>query len=106
MASYAKDHNQPALYDEAADQILSHTTRLLDPEKKLYYQGWGWGIHPTTHSPGFWSRGNGWMILSFAEVLDNLPSNHPKRKILLTKYKEIDALSIAFVNFAENRIKQ
>jgi rhamnogalacturonyl hydrolase YesR len=87
LAQYATDKNQADLYDEAVYQILSHTARLMDPKVSMYYQGWGWGIHPTSHSPGFWSRGNGWMALSFSEVLEELPADHPKREVLLKSYQ-------------------
>ncbi|MFC2077163.1 glycoside hydrolase family 88 protein, partial [candidate division KSB1 bacterium] len=60
--------------------------RLMDPEIKLFYQGWGWGVNPTSHSPGFWSRGNGWILTAMTLALENLPADHPKRPALSQVY--------------------
>lgn len=87
LVKYASMAGDPSLYDEAARQLLSISSRLMDPEKKLFHQGWGWGINPTTHSPGFFSRGNGWMLMAMNLVLENLPLDHPKRKVLADTYK-------------------
>lgn len=83
LANIGKITGERKYYDEAIRQIFSLTTRLQDPLRKLFYQGWGWGINKTTHSPGFWSRGNGWALMAMTEVLETIPENYPKHNMLI-----------------------
>jgi rhamnogalacturonyl hydrolase YesR len=63
-------------YDDVLRQFFNYTVRLQDPEAGLYHQGWGWGVNRTTHSPGFWSRANGWLSMAAVEVLKTIPVEH------------------------------
>lgn len=83
--------NEPQRYDDVLKQFFNYTVRLQDPEIKLFYQGWGWGINRTTHSPGFWSRGNGWVLMAMTEVLNTIPSNHPGWETLCEIYQDLAA---------------
>jgi unsaturated rhamnogalacturonyl hydrolase len=62
------------IHDDVLRQLFNYTVRLQDPEIGLYHQGWGWGINRTTHSPGFWSRANGWLSMALVEVLKAVPA--------------------------------
>ena len=88
LAKSAGMSSEPKRYDDVLRQFFNYTVTLQDPEIKLYYQGWGWGINRTTHSPGFWSRGNGWVIMAMGEVLKTIPEGHPGRDKLLGVYKD------------------
>jgi rhamnogalacturonyl hydrolase YesR len=79
--------SEPQRHDDVLRQFFNYTVRLQDPEKCLYHQGWGWGINRTTHSPGFWSRANGWLSLAFVEVLKTIPYLHPGWDRLLELYQ-------------------
>ena len=66
-------------YDDAVSQIEVYSRRLQDPQTKLYYQGWGWGINPDARSTGFWGRGVGWVLMAGVEILEFLPLEHSRR---------------------------
>lgn len=91
LAKSAELLSEPQLYDDVLRQFFNYTVRLQDPEVKLYYQGWGWGTNRTTHSPGFWSRGNGWVLMAMSEVLKTIPSRHPRWRELLAVYQDFAA---------------
>lgn len=73
--------------EEFADQILSHAEHLYDPETGFWYHGWaetsfpaedacsqyGWNTNPAHRNNEFWGRGNGWIAMSLADVLEVLP---------------------------------
>jgi unsaturated rhamnogalacturonyl hydrolase len=84
----AKLFDQPQRYEDVMRQFFNFTTRLQDPQIKLFYQGWGWGINRTTHSPGFWCRGNGWVIVAMTESLKAIPPDQPGREKLLGLYQD------------------
>ena len=73
--------------DESVKQMLGHHRRLFDPALKLYFQAfnaWGSGIL----TPGHWSRGEGWGLLALAELLYDLPKDHPGYGELLQAYRD------------------
>lgn len=88
LAKSAELSDEPQQYDDVLRQFFNYTVSLQDPEMKLYYQGWGWGINHTTHSPGFWSRGNGWVLMAMVEVLKTIPEEHSGWNKLLSMYKD------------------
>jgi rhamnogalacturonyl hydrolase YesR len=47
-------------------------------------------------SPFFWSRGNGWYAAGMAELLSELPVNHPKRARIMAGYKTMMASLLKF----------
>jgi len=91
LAKSADLLDEPQRYDDVFRQLFNYTVRLQDPEIKLFYQGWGWGTNRTTHSPGFWSRGNGWVLMAITEVLKTIPEDHPQWRTLLGVYQEFAA---------------
>ena len=73
--------------DESVKQMLGHHRRLFDRETKLYFQAfnaWGSGILTPSH----WSRGEGWGLLALAELLYDLPKDHPGYGELLQAYRD------------------
>ncbi|HEY5590502.1 MAG TPA: glycoside hydrolase family 88 protein [Paludibacter sp.] len=85
LAEYAYRFNEPMLYDDVALQILTMAKHSFDPKTGLYYHGWDeshlqrWSNPQTGQSPNFWSRSMGWYMMAIVDVLDFLPSDHPKR---------------------------
>lgn len=47
-------------------------------------------------SPFFWSRGNGWYAAGMAELLSELPENHPKRARIMKGYRTMMASLLKF----------
>jgi len=88
LAKSAELMRQPGRYDDVLRQFFNYTVRLQDPEIRLYHQGWGWGINRTRHSPGFWSRANGWLSMAFIEVLKGVPADREGRDELLELFQK------------------
>jgi unsaturated rhamnogalacturonyl hydrolase len=66
--------------DHAARQLAAYLP-ALQQENGLFF-----------HSPDvpiFWGRGNGWVAAALAEVLASLPRDHPRRELLLTRYRKM-----------------
>ena len=71
--------------DEAAKQITVCAKHLLKGETGLYLHAWTekpekatWADPKTGLSPEVWSEGLGWFALVTAELLAELPRDHPK----------------------------
>jgi rhamnogalacturonyl hydrolase YesR len=85
MAEYASTFNEPALYDDAAKQLLLIEQHARDPKTGLLYHGWDetkqqrWASPTTGLSAEFWGRSVGWFAMALVDVLDYLPEKHPKR---------------------------
>lgn len=85
LAEYARDFNQPELFNEVVKQITLMAKYAYHPESGLFYHGWDesreqrWANKETGQSPNFWSRSLGWYAMAMVDVLDFLPENHPGR---------------------------
>jgi unsaturated rhamnogalacturonyl hydrolase len=80
--------------DEAAKQLLVYASHLHSPGGLLYhaYDESGvsaWADPTTHHSPEFWCRAMGWFGMTLIDVLDVLPTDHPKRPELITLVKQL-----------------
>jgi unsaturated rhamnogalacturonyl hydrolase len=71
--------------DEAAKQITICAKHLLKGETGLYLHAWtekpeqaAWADPKTGLSPEVWSEGLGWFAVVTAELLAELPKNHPQ----------------------------
>ncbi len=84
LVQYAREFNEPELYNEAADQILLIDKYARDPDTGLYFHGWdesheqAWSDPETGLSKNFWGRGMGWYAMALVDVLDYLPKNHSR----------------------------
>lgn len=67
--------------DDAARQIINYHRYLWCPEKKLFYHCY----HTDNKAYGVahWSRANGWVFMATADLLDVMPTDHPRREELL-----------------------
>lgn len=75
-----------------ADEILSHAAYLTDPRTGLWYHGWaesgeayedsccmkGWNTGVSHRNDEFWGRGNGWVAMALADLLEVLPAGDPR----------------------------
>jgi len=97
MAQYAAVFHEPALLDEAADQIVLAEKHLRDPTTGLLYHGWDesraqrWANPRTGTSASFWGRGMGWYSMAVVDVLEQMPREHPKRRAVLGVLRRLAA---------------
>ena len=63
----ARIKNDPNLQQEAVRQQKIFAKHLQDPKTGLLYHMWD--ERSGKHTPAFWARGNGWVALSYTEVL-------------------------------------
>ena len=84
LAEFAKTFDEPALFDDVANQIILMEKYARDDKTGLLYHGWDesrqqrWANPETGRSPHFWGRGMGWYAMALVDVLDFLPADHPK----------------------------
>ncbi|UCD28144.1 MAG: glycoside hydrolase family 88 protein, partial [Planctomycetota bacterium] len=76
---------QPKYITEAARELSISTRHLQDPQTGLCYHMWN---EPKNRPVGeFWGRGNGWIMMSFAEVLPFLNRTNPHYAPLLERFR-------------------
>lgn len=77
---------RPQYIDDAATQVLNFAKRMFVAETGLFMHGW---VESMEHNPRFyWGRANGWAILAVCDLLDVLPSSHPKYNEILSLFKK------------------
>src|SRR5215831_17848945 len=92
-AQYGLLFDDRAAFDDVATQINLITKHTHDPHTGLLYHGWdekkqqGWANKKTGTSSNFWARAIGWYAMALVDVLDFMPSGHPTRKDLISKFK-------------------
>lgn len=64
--------------ERAVQQVLFYSMEFMQ-EEGLFY-------HNVEQAPHFWGRGNGWAAAAYAELLNVLPEEHPKRGQVLSYY--------------------
>lgn len=75
-------------FDDAIRQVLQMADRLYISEKELFDHGWN--ATSANYDPRFyWGRANGWVLMSMAEVLENVPVNYPGRDKILHLYRSM-----------------
>jgi unsaturated rhamnogalacturonyl hydrolase len=67
--------NRPNLRQQAVRQLEIFAKHLQDPETGLFYHMWDQSSGKRT--PSFWGRGNGWVVISYTEVIKNQKPNSP-----------------------------
>ena len=89
-AEYSLMFNDPAKFDDIANQFMWMEKHVRDPKTGLMYHAWDesrmqrWANPATGLAPGFWGRGMGWYGMALVDVLDYFPKEHPRRKELIT----------------------
>lgn len=88
-ARYAAAFNEPGDFDDIAHQFILMAQHARDPKTGLMCHGWDerrqerWADRETGRSPSFWGRAMGWYMMGLVDVLDDMPTDHPKRKELI-----------------------
>jgi unsaturated rhamnogalacturonyl hydrolase len=77
LSHSARITNRPKLQQEAVRQLEIFAKHLRDPATGLFYHMWD--QQTARHTPEFWARGNGWVAMSYAEVLINEEAGSPTR---------------------------
>jgi unsaturated rhamnogalacturonyl hydrolase len=88
-SEWANIFQEPAAYNDIANQF-SHIEKVARDEKTgLIYHGWDesreqrWANKETGNSPHFWGRAMGWYGMAMVDVLDDFPADHAKRKDII-----------------------
>jgi rhamnogalacturonyl hydrolase YesR len=68
--------------DRAATAMATYLDKLQQPNGLFFH---------AADSQFFWSRGNGWYAAGMAELLSELPADHPKRARIMSGYKTMMA---------------
>ncbi|MGA7340567.1 MAG: glycoside hydrolase family 88 protein [Terracidiphilus sp.] len=64
--------------DRDANEMVAYLDKLQQPNGLFYH---------APDVPFFWGRGDGWVAAGMAEMLRDLPANHPQRARILTGYR-------------------
>ena len=79
---------EPRYVDFAAEQTVLMFDALLDPECGLLHQVRGrYPEDPDRCSEDHWSRGNGWMMVALAELIEHLPQSSCWYEQILCRYR-------------------
>jgi rhamnogalacturonyl hydrolase YesR len=64
--------------DRAANEMVAYIDKLQQPNGLFYH---------APDVPFFWGRGDGWVAAGMAEMLRDLPADHPQRARIMAAYK-------------------
>jgi unsaturated rhamnogalacturonyl hydrolase len=85
LAQYAGTFDEPATFDDVANQIILMEKHAREEKTGLLYHGWDesrqqrWADPQTGLSSQFWGRAIGWYAMAIVDVLDFMPQDHPQR---------------------------
>jgi len=80
--------NRQDFIDESVNQMLLHHERLVDPETGLYHQAYNKSGDGKL-SAAFWSRGVGWGLHALAEMVFDVPKDHPGYPRILAAWRQV-----------------
>ncbi|MFY0653185.1 MAG: DUF1961 family protein [Cyclobacteriaceae bacterium] len=81
--------------DYAIEHWIKTTDYLFDKDDDLIYRDDRYFDSRTPSGQKvYWSRGNGWVFAGLANMLKIIPSDHPKRNVFVTQFKNM-ALALA-----------
>ncbi|UCC98912.1 MAG: glycoside hydrolase family 88 protein, partial [Phycisphaerales bacterium] len=86
LSNLARIGKRPELQKEAVRQLLIFAKHLRDPKTGLFYHVWD--EQSREHTPSFWARGNGWVVMSYTEVLKNEKAGSADAALLIAPFKE------------------
>jgi unsaturated rhamnogalacturonyl hydrolase len=96
-AQYAKEMNQPELFDDVIKQFQLVHKHTYNSETGLNYHGWdesreqAWADSITGCSPHYWGRAMGWYAMALVDVLDFIPENHTGRAKIIEILNQVAA---------------
>jgi unsaturated rhamnogalacturonyl hydrolase len=80
FSNLARISGRPELQEEAIRQLDIFAKHLQDPKTGLFYHMYDQASD--TRTDEFWARGNGWVVMSYTEVLKNERPGSPARSRL------------------------
>ncbi|WNH13059.1 glycoside hydrolase family 88/105 protein [Thalassobellus suaedae] len=82
LARMGKITGDEKYFNDAIKQVVNFTKYLYDDHTGLFYHCY----YSANEQNGVahWGRANGWVAVAQTELLNNLPTSHPKRKELIT----------------------
>ncbi len=84
LAHYGKMFEEPAMFDDVANQIILMDRHAYDSKTGLHYHAWDekreqpWADKETGQSPNFWGRAEGWYAMALVDSLDFFSPTHPE----------------------------
>lgn len=87
LCRYAQRTGDTGCIDLAAEQLLWYRALLFMPQKGLMAHMLS--LSRGCHNAIPWSRGNGWVIFALSELLMRMPSDHPRRRDILSFFTEL-----------------
>ena len=82
----ARIKGEPKLQAESVRQMEIFARHLQDAETGIFYHMWDEKSGKRT--PSYWARGNGWVVMSYVEVLKHEKSGTPARKRLIAAFEK------------------
>jgi unsaturated rhamnogalacturonyl hydrolase len=82
LARMGKYTGNQKYFDEAIKQVENFNRYLFDNSSGIYWHCWY--QNEKQNGVAHWLRCNGWVAMAQTELLDCLPKNHPKRKIIIS----------------------
>lgn len=76
-----------AYLEHAAATAVAYLAKLQQPNGLFFH---------AADSPQFWSRGNGWFAAGIAELLTELPADHPRRETILAGFRKMMAALLRY----------
>ena len=73
--------------DRDANEMVAYLDKLQQPNGLFYH---------APDVPFFWGRGNGWFAAGMAEMLRDLPKDHPQRARILAGYRRMMAALLKY----------
>lgn len=73
-------------FTDAANQVLKYNKYLWRADKQIYYHCYH--TDNKEHGVAHWSRANGWVFMAQADLLTNMPKNHPLRKAVIKNFQQ------------------
>jgi len=93
-----------ALLEDAVTQTINFHNYLYDEETGLYRHGYF--ASKKQQSSTSWGRGAGWMAMIYAEILQAMPADHPKRPVILANFIKFSDAMVKFQNKDDGRWHQ
>ena len=79
--------NDRKYLDRDAQEMVAYLAKLQQPNGLFYH---------APDVPFFWGRGDGWVAAGMAEMLRDLPADHPQRPIILNAYRAMMAALLKY----------
>ncbi len=89
--------NEPRYLDFAAEQTIKLYDALVNPENDLVHQSrgiLGKGVFSQDH----WSRGNGWMMIGFSELIEYLPKDNKFYNDVVDRFKRLCKALLPYIS--------